>query len=195
MKKCTSAASHPQLLVHSFRSIAARPPPRTMRNKNFSTSAPTRHDQVRVSQMRGVRMPTSSPPLCLPAPAKPRPKHQKKTNNPPPTSPHEFHQVAVADLVAEVADIDAVLPLADLCKLHGLLVVGVHRAAKGAGEGVGGLAAAVVAVAAAAAGAGARGSGAGARTRAARAPAGGGGAAPGARTGAGALASLPSVSW
>ena len=54
-----------------------------------------------------------------------------------PTSPHEFHQVPVLDVVGKVADIDAVLALRHLGELDGLLVGRVHRATQRAREGVG----------------------------------------------------------
>lgn len=47
---------------------------------------------------------------------------------PQPTSPHEFDQVPVLDVVAEIADVDPVFSLALLCELDGLLVWRVHRA-------------------------------------------------------------------
>ena len=41
-------------------------------------------------------------------------KNKKKpaTKTPPPTSPHELDQIAVLDVIAKVADIHAILPLA-----------------------------------------------------------------------------------
>jgi hypothetical protein len=49
-------------------------------------------------------------------------KATKTTKTPPPTSPHKLNQVAVFDVVAEVADVHAVLPLAVLRKLDRFLV-------------------------------------------------------------------------
>lgn len=141
------------------------------------------------SQMRGVSG-KCAPTLCLsaaPALAKPPKPHAKeKTNDPPPTSPHEFHQVAVADLVAEIANVDPVFSLADLGELDGLFMVGIHRAAQRARESV------AVLAATAAAGTSARpgGPGASARPGTAR-TAPWGRRAPGARPRAGTRALTP----
>ena len=58
------------------------------------------------------------------------------TKTPPPTSPHKLNQIAVFDVVAEVADVHAVLPLAVLRKLDRFLVRRVDGAAKGPWEGL-----------------------------------------------------------
>ena len=61
-------------------------------------------------------------------------KNNETTKTPPPTSPHKLNQVAVFDVVAEVADVHAVLPLAVLRKLDRLLVRRIDGAAKGTRE-------------------------------------------------------------
>jgi hypothetical protein len=55
-------------------------------------------------------------------------KNRQKTNSeiPQPTSPHEFNQVTILDVVTQVADIDPVFSLADLGEFDSLFMVGVH---------------------------------------------------------------------
>lgn len=50
-----------------------------------------------------------------------------KTQSKAPTSPHEFHQVTIFDIVAQVSDVDAILAFADFGEFDSLLVVGVDR--------------------------------------------------------------------
>jgi hypothetical protein len=53
---------------------------------------------------------------------------------PPPTSPHELDQVAVLDVVTEVADIHAILSLAMFGELDRFFVRCIYRPAKRARE-------------------------------------------------------------
>lgn|SRR5712671_991802 len=52
------------------------------------------------------------------------------TKTPTPTSPHKLHQVAIFDVVAEVADIDTVLTLAMLGKLYRFFVRSIYWSTK-----------------------------------------------------------------
>jgi hypothetical protein len=72
------------------------------------------------------------PPLLLPPPPQPpQPKKNKKrpaTKTPPPTSPHELDHVAVLDVVAKVADIHAIFPLAVFGEFDRFFVRCIYRA-------------------------------------------------------------------
>jgi hypothetical protein len=57
-------------------------------------------------------------------------KKKPATRTPPPTSPHKFDQVAVFDVVAEVANIHAVLPLAMFGKLDCFFVWCIYWSTK-----------------------------------------------------------------
>jgi hypothetical protein len=61
---------------------------------------------------RTLLPPGSPPPLLPPQPSQPKNKKRPATKTPPPTSPHELDQVTVLDVVAKVADIHAIFPLA-----------------------------------------------------------------------------------
>jgi hypothetical protein len=61
-------------------------------------------------------------------------KPEPKTANPPPTSPHEFHQVAIPDIVAQVTDVDSIFAFANLGELQRLFWVCIDRTTEGARE-------------------------------------------------------------
>jgi hypothetical protein len=61
-------------------------------------------------------------------------KKRPATEAPPPTSPHELDQVAVLDVVAKVADIHAVLPLAMFGEFDRFFMWCINRPTKRAWE-------------------------------------------------------------
>ena len=87
-------------------------------------SAPGLHSRLRLrlqlpSYLQGGQIPNQGDPPDAPPQTK---KARKTTKTPPPTSPRTLNQVAVFDVVAEVANVPAVLLLAVLHKLDCHLV-------------------------------------------------------------------------
>src|ERR1700691_5759644 len=95
-----------------IRMLGALGSDRTRHLPRAFTPSPAPNPLTSRGQFQSGRPPAHHKPSPLTTTTKK--SNEKTTKTPPPTSPHKLNHIAVFDVVAEVADIHAVLPLAVL---------------------------------------------------------------------------------